>query len=59
MKHFSKAMAICLLFVIVLLVVACGAQPTPETVVETVVEKEKEVKVVEFAPFWLLTLRPM
>lgn len=48
MKHFSKIMAICLLSVVVVLVVACGAQPTPETVVETVVvEKEKEVKVVE------------
>ena len=48
MKHFSKAMAICLLFVLMGLVVACGAQPTPEKVVETVVvEKEKEVKVVE------------
>lgn len=49
MKHFSKVAAICLLLVtLVLLVVACGAQPEPQTVVETVVvEKEKEVKVVE------------
>ncbi len=49
MKHFSKLVAIGLLFVtLVLLVVACGAQPEPQTIIETVVvEKEKEVKVVE------------
>jgi ABC-type glycerol-3-phosphate transport system substrate-binding protein len=48
MKHFSKVMAILLLIVMTVLIVACAAQPTPETVIETVVvEKEKEVKVIE------------
>jgi ABC-type glycerol-3-phosphate transport system substrate-binding protein len=48
MKHFSKAMAILLLVVMTVLIVGCAAQPTPETVIETVVvEKEKEVKVIE------------
>jgi multiple sugar transport system substrate-binding protein/raffinose/stachyose/melibiose transport system substrate-binding protein len=49
MKHLAKVTAICLLLVtLVLLVVACGAQPEPQTVVETVVvEKEKEVTVIE------------
>jgi len=48
-KHLSKVIAICLLLVtLVLLIVACGAQPTPETIIETVVvETEKEVTVVE------------
>lgn len=48
MKHFSKVVMLLLLVVMAVLIVACGAQPAPETVVETVVvETEKEVKVVE------------
>jgi len=45
MTRFSKAMAICLIMIMLsVLVAACGAEPTPVTVVETViVETEKEV----------------